>query len=258
MGTLDASQRAEVLLHLKTGCPACNAFYAETRETVNVLSLAIDPIKPPPEARDRLMGRVEGMRPMRIGPRKPPSRRLHIFEALAGGAIAAGIMAAIFWQIENRQREQIASLQAELDDTKSRIAELRSKQESAGDVLKVMSEQMHMMQSPGVQMVMMSGTESQPNAKAHAYWDKQKSMIGFCATNLRPADHGKAYQLWLIPKSGAPIPVKDTFAADQASQGFAIAVPSAADPIVAFAMTQEPAKGSVTPTMPILMQGAIQ
>jgi anti-sigma-K factor RskA len=66
----------------------------------------------------------------------------------------------------------------------------------------------------------------------------------------------KAYELWLIPTTGAPIPA-GVFKPD--AHGSATVVepplPAGAD-AKAFAITVEPEQGSTTPTMPIFMSGA--
>jgi anti-sigma-K factor RskA len=66
----------------------------------------------------------------------------------------------------------------------------------------------------------------------------------------------KAYELWLIPTSGAPIPA-GVFKPD--AHGSATVVnpplPSGVE-AKAFAITIEPESGSTTPTMPIVMLGS--
>jgi len=265
MGTLEASQRAELLSHLQSGCADCNSFLAETREAVTLLPLGLEPIEPPPKARHRLLERIaDQSRPMQTGLSKPLPRRVGIFQALIGGAIAAGIMAAIFWQVETHRRQEIASLQAQLDDTRATLEQLKASVQrtrenlrQTSETLRLTTERVQMMQSPGVQMVSLQGTEAQPQAKARAYYDSSNSRVEFYATDMRPAAPGKAYELWLIPKTGAPMPA-GMFTADKASRGVALAVPSTKEQVVAFAVTQEPALGSATPTMPILVKGAVQ
>jgi hypothetical protein len=276
MGTLEASQREQVLAHLKTGCAECNSFLAETTEAVAVLPLTLDPIDPPVAARDRLMKRVANdlakvPNPMRIGPNTPPApRRFGIFQALAGGAIAAGIMGAIFWRTSENQRQSIAALQAQLNETRSTFDEFKLSVEAqnsqltaslqrANDTILRTSEAVEMMRSPGIQMVSLQGTEAQPKVKARAYWNPEKSEVHFYATEVAQVPAGKTYQFWMLTDKGTALP-SNTFAADQVAgpTGVAIALPTTADKVVAFAVTEEPLGGSKTPTMPIMMKGAIQ
>lgn len=289
MGTLEASHRDQLVTHLKSGCADCNTFLADTQGTVALLPLTLDPITPPPEARGRLLENLAGgSRPLQIGPRKPPPRRFGFLQALAGGAIAAGIMGAIFWRSAENQRHAMASLQAQLDETRTTLQQFKASiqtqtnqlalnvqqtnegvlhtneaiqrtnqavQQTSEIVLRT-SQAVEMMRSPGVQMVSLQGTDAQPKAKARAYYDTEKATVHFYAMDVPPARPGNAYELWLITAKG---PAKaGMFEADQASQGVAIAIPSSADKIVKFAVTEEPAAGSLKPTSAVILIGDVQ
>jgi anti-sigma-K factor RskA len=68
----------------------------------------------------------------------------------------------------------------------------------------------------------------------------------------------KAYELWLIPRSGAPIPA-GVFKPDARGSATVVEPPlPAGTEAKAFAITIEPEAGSSTPTMPIVMVGAGQ
>jgi anti-sigma-K factor RskA len=73
---------------------------------------------------------------------------------------------------------------------------------------------------------------------------------------LRPLPAGRTYELWLVPQPGkAPIPA-GLFRPD-ADRGATVVLP----PIPAdtqarrFMVTEEPAQGSTTPSLPIVMEG---
>jgi anti-sigma-K factor RskA len=66
----------------------------------------------------------------------------------------------------------------------------------------------------------------------------------------------KAYELWLIPTQGAPIPA-GVFKPDQHGSATVIDPPLPEKvEAKAFAITVEPESGSSAPTMPILMIGS--
>ena len=97
-------------------------------------------------------------------------------------------------------------------------------------------------------------THPQPQGKA-IYVHDRASLI-FLASNLRKLPPQKAYELWLIPTSGAPIPA-GVFKPDAHGSATVINPPLPAGvEAKAFAMTIEPEQGSSTPTMPIVMMGA--
>jgi anti-sigma-K factor RskA len=75
------------------------------------------------------------------------------------------------------------------------------------------------------------------------------------ASNLNPLPAQKAYELWLIPTQGAPIPA-GVFKPDTRGSGMVVNPPLPAGvEAKAFAITIEPEQGSTTPTMPIVMMG---
>ena len=97
-------------------------------------------------------------------------------------------------------------------------------------------------------------TPPQPQGKA-IYLRRRGSLI-FLANNLAPLPSKKAYELWLIPKTGSPIPA-GVFKPD--AHGSATVVnpplPQGVE-AKAFAITVEPETGSPAPTSTPIMLGA--
>jgi anti-sigma-K factor RskA len=89
-----------------------------------------------------------------------------------------------------------------------------------------------------------------------AIYSRDQNGLIFVASNLQPPPAQKAYELWLIPSQGAPIPA-GTFKPD--SRGMAMVVnpplPAGVE-AKAFAITIEPEQGSSAPTSGIIMMGA--
>jgi anti-sigma-K factor RskA len=75
------------------------------------------------------------------------------------------------------------------------------------------------------------------------------------ASNLPAAPAKKAYELWLVPKEGAPVPA-GTFWPDAGGNATLMqtSMPSGMQP-KAFAVTIEDQQGSTTPTMPMVLVG---
>ena len=85
---------------------------------------------------------------------------------------------------------------------------------------------------------------------------KDRSSLIFLASNMPSLPPQKIYELWLIPKNGAPIPAGN-FKPDARGSATVIEPPLPAGvEAKAFAITVEPEQGSSTPTMPIVMMGA--
>ncbi|HEY9128034.1 MAG TPA: anti-sigma factor [Acidobacteriaceae bacterium] len=91
---------------------------------------------------------------------------------------------------------------------------------------------------------------------AHATYKPLTGRLVFTASNMPQLPPGKAYELWLLPASGAaPVPA-GTFTPDLAGNG-AIIFPKLPSnvPAKGFGITVEDARGAETPTLPIIMSG---
>jgi anti-sigma-K factor RskA len=104
--------------------------------------------------------------------------------------------------------------------------------------------------------VTLVAAQNPPQPQGKAIYVKDRSSLIFLASNMPPLPPQKAYELWLIPMNGAPVPA-GMFKPD--ARGSATVVepplPSGME-AKAFAITIEPEQGSSTPTMPIVMSGA--
>jgi anti-sigma-K factor RskA len=88
------------------------------------------------------------------------------------------------------------------------------------------------------------------------YWNRRANQGVLAAYRLPPAAEGKVYQLWLI-HDGTPVP-STTFnsSADGRALVASFSLPANAR-FEAVAVTVEPAGGSRTPTLPILLVGTV-
>ena len=95
----------------------------------------------------------------------------------------------------------------------------------------------------------------QPPPQGKAIYSRQNNGLIFVASKLLPLPAQKAYELWIIPTKGAPIPA-GVFKPDAHGGAMVINPPIPAGvEAKAFAITIEPEAGSTTPTMPIVMLG---
>ena len=99
-------------------------------------------------------------------------------------------------------------------------------------------------------------TNAVPQPQGRAIYLRNKATLVFVASNLKPVQPGKTYELWLLPENGPkPIPA-GTFKPD-AKGNASVLLPSLPAEVAAkgFAVTIENDGGSDTPTMPIIMDG---
>ena len=96
----------------------------------------------------------------------------------------------------------------------------------------------------------------QKEPEGHAVYSAATGKLVFTASNMAELPDGKAYELWVLPAGGgAPVPA-GTFVPDRQGNG-AVIFPTIPTNVQAggFGITVEDAKGSATPTPPILLSG---
>jgi len=104
--------------------------------------------------------------------------------------------------------------------------------------------------------VTLVAAKTPPQPQGKAIYVRDRASLIFLASNLQALPAQKAYELWLIPTSGAPIPA-GVFKPD--AHGSATVINPPLPPGVqakGFAITVEPESGSAAPTLPIVMIGA--
>ena len=220
LGSLEGNDLAALEQHLAE-CASCCRELEQLRGDMALMALSAAGPNPPHRARRRLLDAItlEPRRPARVALRRP-------LWAAAGWVCAAALaaIAVLLW------RDNAALVQ----EGRREISELRS-----------LASQ---------QEVELAQAHPQPQGKA--IYVRDRASLIFLASNLRKLPPQKAYELWLIPTSGAPIPA-GVFKPDAHGSAMVINPPLPAGvEAKAFAMTIEPEQGSSTPTMPIVMQGA--
>ena len=157
-------------------------------------------------------------------------------------AAAFLLVAGFFWQQSDRLAQQVARLQ---DQSAQQQAQL----EQAREVVSTLT-------STDAMRVTLVAAQAPPQPQGKAIYVRDRSSLIFLASNMPPLPPQKAYELWLIPTNGAPIPA-GVFKPDARGSATVIEPPLPAGvEAKAFAITVEPEQGSSTPTMPIVMMGA--
>jgi anti-sigma-K factor RskA len=158
---------------------------------------------------------------------------------VAAGALAVGVVA--LWLQNLDFQRTIAGLQ---DRTAQQMAELQR----ARDVVSTLT-------ATDAMRVTLVAAKTPPQPQGKAIYVRDRASLIFLASNLQSLPPQKAYELWLIPTSGAPIPA-GVFKPD--AHGSAAVVEPPLPPGVqakAFAITVEPEGGSSAPTLPVVMVG---
>jgi anti-sigma-K factor RskA len=240
LGTLEGDEQVELEKHLKD-CADCRHELEQLRGDAALLALSASGPAPPQRARGRLMNAVT--REPRISHEQSSMRRISWWSQIGWvTAAAAAVIAAILWRTDASLSSRMATLQKEFNKQQT---ELQRAQEvtatlTATDALRV--------------TIVPARATPQPQGRA-IYVPSRSSLI-FLANNLPALPVRRAYELWLIPRSGSPIPA-GVFKPD--ANGNVTLVNSRLLPGVetkTFAITVEPETGSQVPTSTPIMLGS--
>jgi anti-sigma-K factor RskA len=236
LGSLQGNELAVLEKHLDD-CAECRGELEHLRGDLALLALSVAGPSPPQRLRQRLMSAV--MREPRLQAVARPRSKWTLSWLAAAAAV---IVALLLWRQDADLRHQISGLQSEMAGQQAQLERAREVVETltATDAMRV--------------TLVAAPTPPQPQGKA-IYVRGRGSLI-FLASNLPAVPPQKAYELWLIPTSGAPIPA-GVFKPD--AHGSATVLNPPLPPgteAKAFAITVEPEQGSSAPTMPIVMMGA--
>jgi len=247
LNALEGEARTDLEKHLSS-CPTCRSELAQLRGDGALLAFSTLGPRPPLRARQRLLDAAarEGAPQATSRPARPratalPTRRSW-WGWLGWAATAAVVVfAASLWK-ENAALRQI--LQSARVQAVQNVRELEDLRRIAAPVL-----------APEAQRITLVAVRTRPQPQGKAFYLRNRSSLVFVANNMPSLPPQKAYELWLIPASGAPIPA-GVFKPD--AHGSATVVnpplPSGTE-AKAFAITVENETGATSPTMPILMMG---
>jgi anti-sigma-K factor RskA len=109
--------------------------------------------------------------------------------------------------------------------------------------------------SPDGQHFTLVAAKAPPQPQGKVFYLRNRSSLVLLANNLPALPAQKAYELWLIPASGNPIPA-GVFKPDAHGSASVVNPPlPAGTEAKAFAITVENEAGATTPTTPIVMMG---
>jgi len=237
LGTLQVEERNALEKHLRE-CASCRRELEMLRGDMALLALSTAGPKPPARARQRLLDAVAQE------PRRAPTGRQRPWWALVPVFVAAAMaaMAVFFWM-------QSSKLQRDLADLERRSAQQRADLQRAREIVATLT-------ATDAMTVTLVAARTPPQPQGKVMYVKDRASLIFLASNMPMPPSEKAYELWLIPMKGAPMPA-GMFKPDAHGSAMVINPPLPAGmEAKTFAVTIEPETGSPTPTMPIVMMGA--
>ena len=242
LNELSGADQQEFDQHVET-CAACRREVQALRSDLGLLALSTAGARPPARSKDRLM-RAVALEP-RGGTSRKPERvpRRGLSWSLIPAVIALGLLVAV----GNLLRQN-----GELHDNLNRMAALY---QNTTTQLAQAQEKLHLLSAPDAMQVSLSPQSQKPMPHATAIYSPSMRRCMLMASYLAPLPPGKAYELWLIPMEGAPMPA-GMFKPNERGNAMMMNHPMPEGVLAkAFAVTMEDATGSDKPTSPILMIG---
>jgi anti-sigma-K factor RskA len=244
MQNLPVAESASIREHLQS-CEPCRAELALVCGDLALLGMAVEQLPLPEGARERFLQRIASspaaatQKTVVMKSRRGPSYWV------AWGTAAACAIVAISLGVQNR------ALSGELQDQLRLVTTLAAQASRAQQVLEVLT-------APNAERVTLTEGKAPPAPSARATYLPERGGLILLATNLKPLDADKAYELWVIPANGgAPVPA-GVFRPD-ARGSATLVLPTLAAGVTAkaFGVTVEKASGADAPTSPIILSGAV-
>jgi anti-sigma-K factor RskA len=218
LGLLEGEEKREVEAHLSRNCTVCRK-YLKDALGVNALMLSqVQEVVPPSRLRRRVIASV-GME--RAG-----------WGWVAALAAACSLIVALWLGLEKRTTDRQLAVMREI---------LRSGNVEEQLILDFVNQPETRQASFG---------QGQPAPPRGNFFLNPRMGVLLIASNLPALPAGKAYEMWVIPKGGAPRPAG---LSQSGPQGTAMHIlTGAVDSNVTLAVTIEPESGSPAPTSSVL------
>jgi len=254
MGALDDPRDLAALeSHLGT-CGECRRELEALRADTALLALSATGPQPPARSRERLLKavaaepRMERRNPQRYA--LGHLRRRWVTIAPVMMMLILAVFSILLWLDDRNARREVRHLRAEMAQMQ---ADLEQKNKELADA-KMVRDLLHAPDAK--QMVLVTRkTPAQPQMKM--IYSPQKGCLLLMASNTPVLPEDKIYELWLLPADGSAPMAAGWFKPDGKGNGMIFhKLKSAGIEAKGFAVTVEPASGSQTPTMPIVMEPA--
>jgi len=257
LGALDADERREVAAHVST-CAECAAELAALERVVDGIGLEAAPVTPPAALRGKVLARIEderagkvtAMSRMPVPAQIAQPRPLWAHGLALAASVAFAVGASLYaWAL----RSEIAILRQDVSATSDEASKLRGELATLRRNWVEVTKAMDVLRAPDMLKVDLKGQATLPSGTGRAFWSRSAGLM-FTAEGLPALPQGKVYQLWTI--RGSVATGAGTFVPDAAGAASVTAIVAAGAEVPdAFGVTIEPAGGSATPTMPIVMVG---
>src|SRR5271165_131755 len=189
LGALEGEERLAVEKHLDE-CSACRSELELLRGDAALLAFSTSGPRPPARSRERLMAAI-AKEPRRL-PVHPP-KRVAWWRALEWAAAAAAIVVVLLLVRQN-------------NDLQSRLAGVQTNSADQQQQLLQAKQIIATLTSADAERYVLVAGKTPPQPQGRAIYVSSSGTLVFLASNMPELPPQKAYELWLIPANGAPIP----------------------------------------------------
>lgn len=222
LGVLEEPENSEIRAHLERACENCRPGVRAARELIAVLGTTAPSAAPPARLRWRVLEAVNGGK----------ATRWSWTPVWAAVAAAAVIAALVFNAREQHAVTELARAES-LSATQTRE-------------LARLNRAFEILNQPDARQVIFGTGAPQP-PRGRVFLDAKRGVL-LLASNLPPAPAGKAYEMWVIPKGGKPVPAGLFQSASDGTALHVLAGPVNVASTGAVAVTLEPEGGVPQPT----------
>lgn len=244
LGALEGEERREVELHLAS-CATCTRALAEARGVLALMSLTAPPAVPSPNVKQQLLERLrkESAAPQRQNVRPSPETRGIVWWHRLGGpaAVALAALAVFLWVSNNRLSNEIDVLRKAAIEQKALLEHFRAVSQ--------------MVLSPDTVTVNLASARPDFAGSGRVLYNARRGALVYSGS-VPPLAAGKAYELWVVPQAGNPIPAGLLSVSPSGEGSVILPQIPAGVAYKAFAITLEPAGGTSAPTGPFVQTGA--
>jgi anti-sigma-K factor RskA len=218
LGVLDPEEKAEIDAHLRSGCATCEASLKDAL-AMNAMIMSMTPEVVPPSRLKRKILTGVGVQRMSWG-------------WLSALAAACMLVIALWLSVQERTRA------SELALTRHNLIQISSQRDRLLQALSFLDDPTTVPVSFG------KGQPAPPHGNVFVH---PRLGVLLIASNLPAAQAGKTYEMWVIPKGGAPRPA-GLFQSDGGTAMHILSGPVDMATLGAVAVTLEPESGSAAPT----------
>ena len=239
LGELSEKERAEVDRNL-IAFPELRAELSRIEETQEIL-LTKSAVQPPAHLKADILNLINAKESNGRIISMPANRQISFWRLAAAASISIAVIASYFaysyYSKWKATESSLATLIAQNQQVAQDYNQVNQRIDRLENDLKVMDD-------PGFQRVVMTGTQNAPDAMASVYWNESTKEVYLSLQNMKTLAQENQYQLWAII-DGKPV---DAGVFDGGFTGLH-KMKEISRGAVLFAVTVEPRGGKPSPTM---------